>query len=98
MLVSSFKPEAQIFKDLYSLRAILPSGELSLDNYHAVFEKSNIVRFFYNSIVHYRRQCAAGVIDQLYGGVCLGKAALEGAGVDFDGHHCFADCSFSKPS
>lgn len=50
MLVSSFKPDAQIFKDLYSLRAILPSGELSLDNYQAVFEKSNIVRFFYNSM------------------------------------------------
>ncbi|KHT65465.1 sugar ABC transporter permease [Photobacterium gaetbulicola] len=51
MLVSSFKPEAQIFKDLYSLRAILPSGELSLDNYRAVFDKSNIVRFFYNSML-----------------------------------------------
>ena len=49
MVASSLKPETQIFKDLYSLRAVMPVGEISLDNYLAVFEKSNISRFFFNS-------------------------------------------------
>ena len=51
MLVSSFKPEQAIFADLYSIRAILPLGELSLDNYRQVFAKSDILRYFRNSVL-----------------------------------------------
>ncbi|MFC6672895.1 carbohydrate ABC transporter permease [Marinobacterium aestuariivivens] len=51
MLVSSLKPEQAIFADLYSIRAILPVGELSLDNYRQVFEKSNIGLYFWNSVL-----------------------------------------------
>lgn len=51
MMVSSFKPtNAQIFSDLRSLRAFLPVGTLSLDNYRYVFEKSKFLRFLLNSI------------------------------------------------
>jgi multiple sugar transport system permease protein len=42
MLFSSLKPEQAIFADLYSIRAILPVGELSLDNYRQGVEKSNV--------------------------------------------------------
>jgi multiple sugar transport system permease protein len=31
MIVSSLKPDTQIFKDLSGLRAFLPTGEISLD-------------------------------------------------------------------
>lgn len=51
MLVSSFKPEQAIFADLYSVRAILPVGELSLENYRQVFEKSDIGLYFRNSVL-----------------------------------------------
>ncbi|GAA0584411.1 carbohydrate ABC transporter permease [Halomonas salifodinae] len=51
MIVSSFKPESAIFTDLYSLRAILPVGELTLDNYRGVFEKSRIGYYFLNSLL-----------------------------------------------
>lgn len=51
MLVSSLKPEQAIFADLYSIRAILPIGELSLDNYRQVFEKSDIGLYFWNSVL-----------------------------------------------
>jgi len=51
MLVSSLKPEQAIFADLYSIRAILPVGELSLDNYRQVFEKSDIGLYFWNSVL-----------------------------------------------
>lgn len=50
MLMASFKPNDQIFSDLRSLRAFLPVGTLSLDNYNAVFEKSKFFRFLLNSI------------------------------------------------
>ncbi len=50
MISSSFKPENQIFTDLYSINAVLPVGNISFDNYAAVFEKSRIGKFFINSI------------------------------------------------
>lgn len=50
MVISSFKPDAQIFDDLTSLNAFLPVGEMSLDNYRGVFERVPAGRFFLNSI------------------------------------------------
>lgn len=50
MIMSSFKPNDQIFLDLRSVRAFLPVGDLSLNNYQAVFEKSKFFRFLANSI------------------------------------------------
>jgi multiple sugar transport system permease protein len=50
MLVSSFKPDAQIFADLTSLRAYLPVGHVSLDNYRGVFERVPAARMLLNSI------------------------------------------------
>jgi multiple sugar transport system permease protein len=51
MLVSSFKPQQQIFGDLDSIRAFLPVGHLTLDNYRGVFNRVPFVRFLLNSIV-----------------------------------------------
>ena len=42
MISSSFKPDTQIFEDLRSFRAFLPVGELSLDHYRTVFERSRL--------------------------------------------------------
>jgi len=39
MIMSSFKPEQQIFTDLFSIRALLPVGDVSLKNYVSVFRK-----------------------------------------------------------
>ncbi|MFT7839887.1 carbohydrate ABC transporter permease [Saccharothrix sp. BKS2] len=50
MLVSSFKPDQQIFGDLGSPRAFLPVGSLSLENYTAVFDRVPAVRFLLNSL------------------------------------------------
>ncbi|GLW55064.1 carbohydrate ABC transporter permease [Kitasatospora phosalacinea] len=51
MLISSFKPDQQIFADLGSIKAFLPVGQLSLDNYTAVFDRVPAGRFLLNSIV-----------------------------------------------
>ncbi|WP_334684402.1 carbohydrate ABC transporter permease [Arthrobacter sp. CAN_A6] len=50
MLVSSLKPDQQIFGDLGSLAAFLPIGNVSFDNYTAVFDRVPAARFLVNSI------------------------------------------------
>ncbi|MGR6971027.1 carbohydrate ABC transporter permease [Streptomyces cynarae] len=50
MLVSSLKPDQQIFGDLGSIKAFLPVGHLSLDNYTGVFDRVPAARFLFNSI------------------------------------------------
>lgn len=50
MIVSSFKPEQQIFNDTTSVRAFLPVGHLSLDNYRGVFDRVPVTQFLLNSI------------------------------------------------
>lgn len=50
MIVSSFKPDIQILRDSSSLRAFLPVGELSFDNYRKAFERVPTARFIFNSV------------------------------------------------
>jgi len=50
MLVSSLKPDDQIFADLSSPKAFLPIGHVSLDNYRKVFDTVPAWRFLANSI------------------------------------------------
>jgi multiple sugar transport system permease protein len=50
MFVSSLKPDLQIFGDLASVAAFLPVGNISLDNYAAVFDRVPAARFLVNSI------------------------------------------------
>ncbi len=51
MIMSGFKPDVQIFRDLHSFRAFLPVGDISWDNYAGVFAKTNIELFFLNSVI-----------------------------------------------
>jgi len=50
MLVSSLKPDQQIFGDMSSVAAFLPIGNISFDNYGAVFDRVPAARFLVNSI------------------------------------------------
>lgn len=51
MFVSAFKSnEAQLLKDMSSLSAFWPSGELSLQNFRQVFERTPFSRAFLNSL------------------------------------------------
>ncbi len=51
MVVSSLKPDQQLLADTSSLRAFLPVGDISLDNYVAAFERAPIGRFMLNSVL-----------------------------------------------
>lgn len=51
MVMASFKPNDQIFTDLESVRAFLPVGDLSLDNYRDVFARGGIGGYLVNSLI-----------------------------------------------
>ncbi|WP_068115910.1 carbohydrate ABC transporter permease [Tropicimonas marinistellae] len=51
MIVSSLKPDQQLLTDTGSLRAFLPVGDISLDNYFAAFERAPIGKFVFNSVL-----------------------------------------------
>ncbi len=51
MIVSSLKPDHQLLQDTSSLRAFLPVGDISLNNYFAAFERAPIGRFVANSVM-----------------------------------------------
>ncbi|MEM7047952.1 MAG: carbohydrate ABC transporter permease [Pseudomonadota bacterium] len=50
MVVSSLKPDLQLLRDTASLRAFLPIGDISLDNYHKAFARVPIALFIGNSV------------------------------------------------
>lgn len=51
MLMSSLKPDQQLLVDTGSLRAFLPVGDISLDNYSEAFVRAPVGRFVFNSVL-----------------------------------------------
>lgn len=51
MAMSSLKPDQQLLSDTNSLRAFLPVGDISLNNYSAAFERAPIGIFVFNSVL-----------------------------------------------
>ncbi len=51
MVVSSLKPDQQLLADTASLRAFLPVGDISLDNYTAAFKRAPVALFIFNSVL-----------------------------------------------
>ncbi|MFN3147807.1 MAG: carbohydrate ABC transporter permease [Paracoccaceae bacterium] len=51
MVMSSLKPQAQLLADTSSLRAFLPVGDISLQNYSDAFRRAPVVTFMVNSVL-----------------------------------------------
>jgi len=51
MVVSSFKPHFQLLQDSSSLRAFLPVGDISINNYIDAFKRAPIALFVFNSVM-----------------------------------------------
>ena len=51
MAMSSLKPEVQLLRDTSSLRAFLPVGDLSFDNYTDAFARAPVWTFVRNSVI-----------------------------------------------
>ncbi len=50
MTMSSLKPDLQLLTDTESIRAFLPVGDVSLNNYYAAFKRAPVALFVFNSI------------------------------------------------
>jgi multiple sugar transport system permease protein len=51
MMMSSLKPDQQLLADTSSLRAFLPVGDISLNNYNRAFQRAPIGLFVFNSVL-----------------------------------------------
>ncbi|MET9685463.1 carbohydrate ABC transporter permease [Streptomyces coeruleorubidus] len=78
MLVSSFKPDDRIFGDLGSLRAFLPVGALSLDNYTGVFERVPAARFLLNSVLISTITVVLGIVVNSLAAFALSRMRWRG--------------------
>ncbi len=50
MIMSSFKPDLQLLRDTESLRAFVPVGDISFDNYVDMLDRVPLASFMFNSI------------------------------------------------
>jgi multiple sugar transport system permease protein len=78
MLISSFKPDAQIFADLSSIKAILPVGEISLDNYRGVFDRVPAERLLFNSVLISVVTVAVGILINSMAAFALSRMRWRG--------------------
>ena len=51
MVVSSLKPSEQLLADAHSFRALLPGGDISLNNYFDAFKRAPVALFVFNSVL-----------------------------------------------
>lgn len=80
MVVSSFKPDAQIFGDLSSWRALVPVGDVSLDNYSGVFDRVPFWQFLANSIGIAAVTVALGIVINSMAAFALARMRWRGRG------------------
>lgn len=83
MMVSSLKPEEQIFADLGSLWAFLPVGDVSFANYSAVFDRIPAALFIGNSLLVTTSIVVLGLIVNSMAGFALSRMQWRGRGVVF---------------
>lgn len=81
MFVSSLKPDSQILSDVTSLRAFLPVGDVSLDNYGDVFDRVPVARFLFNSVLVTVLIVGLGLIVNSMCGFALSRLQWRGRGL-----------------
>ncbi|WP_025691715.1 carbohydrate ABC transporter permease [Paenibacillus zanthoxyli] len=78
MVVSSLKPENQIFSDLSSLKSLLPL-HITLDNYRMAFERIPMMKFLFNSLFYVSVICISGLGVNSICGYALAKLRFRGS-------------------
>jgi len=78
MIVSSFKPDLQIFADLNGIQAFLPVGDLTLDNYTGVFARVPFAQFLLNSVMISAITVVVGLFVNSMAAFALSRMRLPG--------------------
>lgn len=81
MLMSSLKPDLDLLRDALSLRAFLPVGNISFDNYELAFERAPVPLFIFNSVLVTSVTVALGLIVNSMAGFALAIPRWRGQGV-----------------
>ncbi len=81
MLMSSLKPDEAIFADVRSLRAFLPVGEISLENFRLVFGRSPFWLYFRNSLIITGVTVIAGLLINSMAAFALSRLRWRGQAV-----------------
>ena len=81
MLMSSLKPDEAIFADVRSLRAFLPVGEISLENFRLVFGRSPFWLYFRNSLIITGVTVIAGLLINSMAAYTLSRLRWRGQAV-----------------
>jgi sugar ABC superfamily ATP binding cassette transporter, membrane protein len=81
MIFSSLKTDDRIFSDLGSLRAFLPVGHLSFDNYVGVFGRVPATRFILNSVIVTVCIVALGLLVNSMIGFAISRMRWKGKNV-----------------
>ncbi|WP_232527954.1 carbohydrate ABC transporter permease [Microbacterium suaedae] len=83
MFVSSLKPSGQVMSDSNSVRALLPVGDISLDNYSAVFDRVPVGQFLFNSVLITVFIVVGGLFVNSMAGFALSRLEWRGRGLVF---------------
>jgi multiple sugar transport system permease protein len=78
MIVSSFKPDLQIFADLGSFNAFLPVGTLNMENYFGVFDRVPFATFLMNSVLISVSTVALGLVVNSMAAFALSRMLFRG--------------------
>lgn len=78
LFVSSLKEETQLVSDMATLKAFVPYGNLTFDNFTAVFEKLDFLHYFRNSALNAILQVGIGMFINGMMGYALGMLQFRG--------------------
>ena len=78
LFISAMKEETQLISDMTTLKAFVPYGNMSFDNYVQVFEKIDFLHYFRNSAVNAIIQVAIGLFINGMMGYALGLLDFRG--------------------
>ena len=78
LFISAMKEETQLISDMTTLKAFVPYGNMSFDNYVQVFEKIDFLHYFRNSAINAIIQVAFGLFINGMMGYALGLLDFRG--------------------
>lgn len=78
MLVSSFKTDQEILRDMSSIRAFLPSKSLNMENFVEVIRTRNFLKYFRNSTAVMLVNVIFGTVVNAMAGYALGMLRFKG--------------------
>ena len=78
LFISAMKEETQLISDMTTLKAFVPYGNMSFDNYVQVFEKIDFLHYFRTSAVNAIIQVAVGLFINGMMGYALGLLEFRG--------------------